>query len=250
MATGEQKKKALDAIRSNIERFGHHVYIVSGGPDPRFGYTVGVSEKQGVELILPGAAFFSAGDVHRIINDIVKECGTPGISESMRFEIDGCGSFSLRAVHSSWTLQLIFGAFHYYNSKEISTLQIVPDENHWTIDVPDMSQPWNPKDAPAWRWLQETWNYPASKDSIAITDLASLRGKQVTEACRWEEDEWEMFSSNGPDIPKEDCRAVSLGTLLGFDKSLSRVVNLPIGEGLWRERQGDWHEWKKRPTTD
>ena len=55
MITEAQKKQALDDIRENIARSGHHIYVVSGGQTPRFAYTIGVNESIGVELILSGA---------------------------------------------------------------------------------------------------------------------------------------------------------------------------------------------------
>ncbi len=58
MATEAERKQALDRIRENIAREGHHIYLVSGGAaTPRFAYTIGVSESIGVELILAGAVF-------------------------------------------------------------------------------------------------------------------------------------------------------------------------------------------------
>jgi len=248
VATEEQKKKALDVIRANIERSGRHVYIVSGGSNPRFAYTIGLSEKLGAELVLAGAAFFTNKDVGGIVDDVAAELSARGTSPSnqMSFDVSGCGKLSLRQADVSWGKRLLLGALHYYNVEEIQAFQILPDEAHWTIDVPDMSRPCNSQEAPVWRWQKEPWEFPVAADSIAVTDLAALRGEPITEACRWEETEWEIFAGDGTDIPKEDLRTVPLGTLLGFDKSLSPVLELPIGEGLWREPGGEWHPWKKR----
>ena len=52
MRNEAQRKQALDQIRGNIARGGHHVYVVSGGATPRFAYTIGISGAIGFELIL------------------------------------------------------------------------------------------------------------------------------------------------------------------------------------------------------
>ncbi|MGB6387419.1 MAG: hypothetical protein WBE45_20310 [Terriglobales bacterium] len=57
MADHTQQTLALNRIRENIARSGHHIYVVSGGATPRFVYTI-VSESIGVELILAGAILY------------------------------------------------------------------------------------------------------------------------------------------------------------------------------------------------
>jgi hypothetical protein len=76
-----------------------------------------------------------------------------------------------------------------------------------------------------------------------MTNLDALRGAPITEACRWEEDEWEMFAGAGPDVAEEDARLVPLGCLLASDPSLAAVVDLEVGKGLWREPGGAWVPW-------
>ena len=138
----------------------------------------------------------------------------------------------------------MLGALDYYQGKSITTYQIVPDESHWTSEIPDLTQPWSPELAPTWRWLHEVWSYPISARSVSITNLEALRGEKITEAARWEDDEWEMFAGPGPDVPKEERRVALIGLLLALDKSLLPVMNLPIGEGLWRDNHSDWHPWR------
>lgn len=247
MATEAQKKQARDEIRKNIAQSGHHVYVVSGGgADPRFAYTIGVSESIGVELILAGAILYMRDDVGTIINDIAAQLKSQ--PDRRVFEVTGLGSFTLRKVDSSWATELMLGAFDYYQKRDIPAFQIIPDKDHWTIDIPDMSEPWNATTEPVWRWLKEPWTYPVSEGATALTNLAALRGERVTEVMRWEEDEWEMFAGAGPDVPKDEMRVVALGTLVGADKSLFPAVNLSIEEGLWRDPEPDseWHPWRKR----
>src|SRR5690242_11565646 len=182
MVTKTQKKQALDDIRENIARSGHHIYVVSGVSTPRFAYTIGVSESVAVELILAGAIFYMLDDVCTIINDIAAQLK---VHQDRRvFEVPELGSFALRGVDATWAAEFILGAFDYYQNRQIPALQIVPDKEHWTIDVPDMSVPWNANAEPAWRWLHERWTWPVPETSTATTDLAALRGRRVTEAMR------------------------------------------------------------------
>jgi hypothetical protein len=246
MKNQTKRKPALDRIRENIARSGHHVYVVLGRATPRFAYTIGISESLGVELILAGAVLYMKDEVLKIIN------GTAAQLKAQRdrevFEVTGQGLFTLRKADASWTTALMLGAFDYYQKRDIPALQIVPDKAYWTVDVPDMSVPWSATTAPVWRWLYEPWAYPVPKDSTAATNLAALRGDRITEVTRWEEDEWEIFAGAGPDVTEEQMRVVPLGTLLGTDQSLVASVHLAVGEGLWRDAEpgSEWHPWNKR----
>src|SRR6267143_5368697 len=136
MRNEAERKQALDQIRENIARSGHHVYLVSGGQTPRFAYTIGVTESIGVELVLAGAAFYFSEEAIQIVNDIAAQLKTQPDREA--FEVSGRGSFTLRKVHSSWARDLMSGTFDYYGNRDIPAFQIVPDKARWTIDVPDM----------------------------------------------------------------------------------------------------------------
>ena len=65
----------------------------------------------------------------------------------------------------------------------------------------------------------------------------------MTEVMRWEEDEWEIFAGAGPDATEDEKRVVPLGILLSADPSLLPAVDLPVGTGLWRDAQSEWHPW-------
>jgi hypothetical protein len=246
MVDEAKRKAALEQIREHIVRKGHHVYVVVGSVIPRYAYTIGVSESSGAELILAGASFYGHDEVVEIINDIVAQLKAERGRE--KFEVIDCGSFTLCKAHHSWATEFMLGAFDYYQNRDIPGLQIVPDKAHWTMDVPDISAPWNASTAPVWRWLKEPWTFPVPEDSRAVTNLAGLRGERITEVVRWEEDEWEMFAGAGPDVPKDEMRVVGLGSLVASDKSLEPVVHLGIGEGLWRDPDpnSEWHPWRKR----
>ena len=243
--THHMRNVMLEMIRSNIAKYGHHIYLVLGGPSPRFAYTIGVSPKMGAELIFAGASFYLTEDVKRIINEIVEQLRENNAWHQLSIEVDGLGVFSLRKADASWANTLMLGALDFYNASEIPALQIVPDQAHWTIDIPNLTQSWNAISEPVWQWLYEPWRYSVSELSVAVTNLDALRGEPITEATRWEERQWELFAGAGPDVLREDIREVPLGTLLAGDQSLQVITSLGVGQGLWRDSsQLEWHSWK------
>jgi hypothetical protein len=246
MANEAPKKQAIENIREHIARSGQHVYVVSGGSTPRFAYTIGVSESVGMELILAGGIFYMKDEVVKILNSIAAQLKAQ--RDRRDFELAELGSFTLRKVDTSWAAEFILGAFDYYQKRDIPAFQIVPDKDHWTVDVPNMSVSWNATIEPVWRWLHEPWTWPVPEDSTAATNLAALRGDRITEVVRWEKDEWEIFAGAGPDVTEEDMRVVPLGTLLGADESLVPAVTLLVGEGIWRDPEpgSEWHPWRNR----
>jgi Domain of unknown function (DUF4262) len=243
MTNDDKRKAALDEIRLNIAQHGFHIYVVTGGGDPLYGYTIGLSQSLGVELVFAGAYFYGLDDVPKIIGSIVADLKPPVAWEAGKINRASWGLFSFSKVHMSWATTLMLGALDFYQVKEIQAFQIVPEATHWTLDIPDLSEPWSPTKAPAWRWLHEEWAYPVPSKSVAITNLGALRGERITEVMRWEEDEWEIFAGVGPDVPQEERRVVPLGVLLAADESLLPAVNLPIGAGFWRDSVSEWHPW-------
>src|SRR5438128_635852 len=130
---------ALGLIQSNIAKFGHHVYLVSGGPLPRFAYTIGASATLGTEIILAGASFYSAEDVTYIINAVAANLQGQSAWSTLNLHVDSLGSFSLRKVDATWGSALMLGALDFYRASEIPAVQIVPDREHWTVDIPDLT---------------------------------------------------------------------------------------------------------------
>lgn len=242
----DKRKAALEQIQENIARYGHHIYVVSAGTEPRFAYTIGLSKRLGAELILAGAIFYMYDDVGQIIKDIAAKLDSQRPVEKATFEVASYGTFSLGSVDASWATALMLGALDFYQRTEVPALQIIPDESHWTMDVPDLSKPWNPEAMPVWQWLHKPWTFSVPPTSTAVTNLAALRGERITEAVRWEENEWELFAGAGPDVPKEEMRIVPLGMLLAADNSLMPILNLPLEQGLWRDATSEWHSWIKR----
>lgn len=244
MEAEARRKAALEKIQQNIDSRGHHIYVVSGTPDPRFAYTIGLSRSLGFELILAGAIFYMLSDVSAIINAVASQLTAESVRQELNLEISSLGVFSLRSVHMSWVKALLLGALDFYQVEEVPALQIVPDQAHWTIDIPNLSEPWSSATAPAWKWLKEPWTLPVPEESMALTNLAALSGARITEAARWEDDYWEIFAGAGPDVEKSDTRVVPLGVLLATDDSLQPVIELSVGSSVWRDEVSDWHPWE------
>jgi len=240
----ERRLDALRQIREHISEHGFHTYVVTGGGYPHFGYTIGLTESLGAELILAGSYFYRLDDVSQVIQSAKSTLLPPVDWKVARAETESWGTFSFRKVEASWASALMLGAFDYYPGKSIEAYQIVPDEAHSTVDVPDLSKAWSPTHTPGWRWLNEAWPFPVPKTSVALTDLSVLRGARITEVMRWEEDEWEIFSSDGWTIPESERRVVPLGILLDADKSLLPAVDLRVETGFWRDRDSNWNSWK------
>lgn len=236
--------EALAEIRKNIAEHGYHIYAVSGGAVPRYVYTIGNLDRLGFELIFAGAAAYSLDEAVRAVDKVALTGLQSGGGAQLLTPPQG--RFDLRPVYQAWVQQLMLGAIDHYGSRPVSAIQLVPDDAHHTIDTPDMSLPISASATSAWRWLEETWPYPITHDSVVMTNLAALRGEPVTEAARWEEDEWEIFAGAGPDVDPEDVRAVPLAVLLAFDPSLEPVTRLPVGKALWRDGRGTtWNAWGK-----
>lgn len=242
--TADSKAARNRKIRDDIERHGLSVTLVSGAPSPRFAYTIGLRDVSGFDLILAGASYYTAREVHEVLNRFAhfsKE------NHAVRaITISPFGSFSLRFAHDSWVSRLALAALDFYNVDQAPVAQLVPDKNHWTNDVPDMEREWDPEREPAWQWLSQAWEYTPPSNSVVTTNLAALRGAPITELARWEDTSWEMFAGHGPDVTPDEVRVIPLGTLLAFDDSLSVALDRRIGEGYWRDDgSSSWHEWKR-----
>jgi len=229
----------LEIIRKNIEKNGYHITLVNGGQNPNFSYSIGLAERFGFELIIAGG-FKSIKDNEFIFGHIYQKLKS-GSTVNSQFSLSDNDLFYLGTVDSSWCEKLMLGVYDYYSVDEIKAYQIIPIER--TLDTPLMSDAIIPND-PVWKWLDMKWNIDAPKNSYVITDLNALKGKTITEVAKWEDHVWEMFSGPGPDVEKEDIRIVPLGTILGIDATLKPIVNLIVGQGLWRDnKDSSWHDW-------
>ncbi|WP_168202448.1 DUF4262 domain-containing protein [Pedobacter sp. KBS0701] len=233
-------KEFLDIIKANIKKHGYHLTLVTGGQHPRFSYSIGLTEKLGFELIMAGG-FDSVNNNEMIFDYIVNELQS-GFAVDSEFLLPDASTFQLNKVDPSWAEKMMLGVYDYYDKTEIVAFQIFPVNR--TLDIPLMSELMVSND-PLWKWLDIDWNVKAPKNSYVVTDFDALKGKPIVELMRWEEQKWEMFSKPGPDVTEEEIRIVPLGTILGIDNTLEPVVNLVIGEGLWREnKDSGWQKWE------
>jgi hypothetical protein len=239
------KKQQFDElVQSNIDQYGYHVYIVGGSLQPRFAYTIGLTGLFNFELVFPGGAYYLKEDLLQIFDEIVKELKRSDDTDTIRIMVDSLGLFSLLPVNSSWSKLMLLGVFDYYKKSDIRAYQVIPDLNHYTLDIPDMSKDWNPSSEPVWQWLTRKWDYNVPEHSTVATNINALLGETITEVMRCGNDEWEMFAGPGPEVEKKDMRVASLGTVLGIDKGLVAAIDLEIGKGLWREdADSDWNNW-------
>ena len=232
-------KEFLATIRTNIDQSGYHVTLVNGGQNPDFSYSIGLTKKLGFELIIAGG-FNSIEENEEIVDHIYQKLQS-GSTVNNQFSLPENNVFYLGSVDPSWCKRLMLGVYDYYDVDEIRAYQIIPVEK--TLDTPLMSEAVNSND-PIWKWLDMDWNIEAPKNSYVITDIDALKGKTITEAAKWEDHIWEMFSGAGPDVKKEDIRIVPLGTILGIDATLKPILDLAVGEGLWRDdKDSSWQDW-------
>jgi hypothetical protein len=231
----------MDKIGQDIIDCGYHVTVVQQHSIPRYIYTVGLTEKIGQELVLGGGAILYLNDALSLVGKVVAYFQDHNLTDYFPNEH---GFSKLIPVHRSWSSYLLTKANLFYEVPYAPALQLYPDPDYYTIDIPDMSRAWDANAEPAWRWLIEDWRLPIPPGSTAVTNVAALLGSKVTEAARWEEDEWELFAGAGPDVSAEEMRVVPIGTLLGVDSSLMRVIELPVGKAMWREAtELEWHDW-------
>ncbi|MFF5124014.1 DUF4262 domain-containing protein [Dactylosporangium aurantiacum] len=244
-AANPDRRQRLDRMHADIATHGLSVTLVAGGALPRYAYTVGLKDVTGSELIMCGAYQYTSAQVHQIINAVGSALRADPATTSL--VVGAAGVFRLRPVHSSWSRPLALGAQDFFGTDDVRCSQVVPDLDHMTDDVPDMTVEWAADREPAWQWIHRPWDLPVARTAVVTTNLPALRGTPVTELARWEDDEWEMFAGNGPDVIAEDVRVVPFGTMVGLDPSLTAAAGVRIGEGLWRDGPGSaWHPWRRR----
>ncbi len=229
-------------IHSNIDEYGYHITFVNSSTEPRYVYTIGLHKKFDFELVFAGGIFYKKSDIHLIFDTIINELNND--KNISKIGIQGLGNFTLSRVDESWCKLMLLGVYDFFNLKNFNAIQIIPDENHYTLDVPNLSKKFEPLSESIWKWLTSEWEYPISRDLTVVTNLDALKGKTITEIMRWEEDEFEMFAGAGPDVEKEDIRIAPIGTILGIDSSISPALKLTIGKGIWREKKDkEWNKW-------
>ncbi|HEY9047364.1 MAG TPA: DUF4262 domain-containing protein [Ohtaekwangia sp.] len=239
-----EREDLLRRIKANILKNGYHVTLVTSKELPRFAYTIGCTEILGFELIFAGGEYYSKDDISRIIDQHVRELQKGVDWKTLLLTVNSLGYFSLTVADKSWSELLALGVFDYYNRDDIQILQILPDKDHFTLDTPDMSRKFEVDLQPVWCWLVKEWDYPVPRNSTAVTNLKVLFGEKATEVMRWEVDEWEIFCGAGPEVQKEDMRALPLAILIGIDKTLEPALFLQIDKGIWRDSVDlIWNDW-------
>lgn len=238
----ELENNFIEKIKKDIKLHGHHITMVTDAIEPNYAYTIGLSEESKFELIFAGGIFYMKEQIFQIINEIAEKIKNENsIGDNI---ITSFGEFKISKVHHTWAQLMMLGVYRFYNVEEVSVLQIIPSKENFTLDVPDMSKEWNTSLQPVWQWIVKDWNYSIPKNSKVITNLNALKGEPITEVMRWEPDEWEAFAGPGPDVEENEIRVVSVGTLLGIDKSLEAILKLDIGKGIWRDSEElVWNDW-------
>ncbi len=207
---------------------------------PVFGYTTDARATIGAELVLAGGAYLPEDDtlqstLRLLVRALAGTSATASATAAAttRLDVEALGEVRFRWVDETWVRALVS-----VRSDGAPVLQVLLDGDRSTIDVPRMDRPWNSHEQPIWAWLHEPWVHPAPAESLAGTNLRALSGHSVTSAIRWEEDAWELVAGAVDEVTEQDARIVPLGTMLAADPSLTRVVQLDVGEGIQRARTG------------
>jgi hypothetical protein len=223
------------------DQIGCQFTIVTQSVCPRFAYTTGLRQQLGFDFLIPGMSRFSEDELREIVEHFA--AGTPDFKGHTK--VRDFGDFSLRMSDSSWVDMMALGAIKHYGGRT-PFAQIAQDQPNSTIDTPDTSKAWSAAAQPVWKWMMEPWTYAIPEDSSATTNLAALRGERVTEAARWEVNEWELFAGSGPDTPKDDLRVLPFATFLATDPSLVTAMQLEVGKAVWRHsNETTWHVWER-----
>ncbi len=233
----------LKVIGDNIERRGFHITLVSSDTEPRFAYTIGLTEKIGFELVLAGGFLYMANEVGRILNFIGDYLLTEN-SEDRVISVEGYGEFFLSEVHESWNKHMLLGVYDYFDLSEVKSFQIVPLKNK-TVEIPDMSIPYSRELFPIWKYLDDDvdWDFPMPKDSTATVDMDFFYGEKIIRIIHWEVEDWEMFTRGAKEILDSEIRVIPFNVALAIDPTLFPALKLEVEEGLIRNLVDmDWQD--------
>ena len=238
--TDDERELLHAHIRVEIATSGVYAALVQDGQTPRVGYTVGLTEDDLPEVVLAGGMALLAKPVLRTLKSSAVVSRAGRLADGGFLDLPGVGPFRAFAAHPSWARLLLGRARDFYGRDDVPALQLVPDGDLRTLEVPDMSVPWDPEREPIWRWLVEHWDADLPRDALAVTDLAALRGAPITQAGRWEESQWQMFTATTGEVSPDVIRVVPLATLLTIDPSLEPVTRLRVGDVIRRDAAGPW----------
>jgi hypothetical protein len=237
------KKRAIRAIRRNIQGHGHHIYDVRGGPLPPWSYSIGLSEQIGFEVIFAGGLYFDEPERPAILDGCIERMTKQASSE---YE-SSLGQFHLHLASESWPDELFLGAIDHYGHRP-KFMQIYPGEDSLTMDVPRLFESWSAKDFPVWKWLEEDWNYSIPPGSVALTDTDILGGHAKAEvACRFGKDYWKIYSRQPEEIEDRYKRFSPLGAVLALHPDVEAIAHLRTRHAIERlKNQSNWHPWSGR----
>jgi hypothetical protein len=112
-----------------------------------------------------------------------------------------------------------------------------------TVDIPDMTAPWDEASQPVWRGFFGRPFPTIPLDFSVVTNLQALQGEMLSEGARWEVNQWEIFAGAGPDVAPEDVRIVPFATLLAIDPTIEELLHLDVGKASKRDELGPWEPW-------
>jgi hypothetical protein len=238
--TDDERELLHAHIRVEIATSGQYAALVQDGQTPRVGYTVGLTEADLPEVVLAGGMALLAKPVLRTLKAAAVVSRAGRLADGGFLDLPGVGSLRAFAVHPSWARLLLGRARDFYARDDIPALQLVPDGDLRTVEVPDMSVAWDPEREPIWRWLVERWESDLPPDALVVCDLDALRGTPIAQAARWEDAQWQMFTATTGEVSPDLVRVVPLATLLTIDPSLEPVTRLRVGDAIVREPPGPW----------
>jgi len=234
-------------VNDKVQSDGYYLSVMQQSTVPRYIHSIGGKDLLGFEIILAGAILFLLDDALFIIRQAINRCLNVADPSTLRINLGSFGSFNFARVDQSWTETLFTDAIEYFGDCNFDAFQLLPDTSHTSIDVPRLDIAVAVGREPVWRWLREPWQFQIPEASTAVTNFDALRGYPVTEASRWEPDEWDLFAGSGPDTPDREVRVVPIGTLLAVDETLHPVISLDVGQSLWRDEKGGiWNDWGLR----
>ena len=172
-----RKDSHMDTINIHIKKFGFHLCFASGGATPRCVHSVGLLENFGFELVFPGGIFFLKDQVQFLFKKVIEYLKMNNGEPPFNFFNKSLGEFTFKKAHDSWTTYLLKSAVTYHKRSDFTVLQIVPGEEHFTKDTPDLSLPFNTTREPICKCLKDEWSYYFPKNSNYIPKIGGLTQK-------------------------------------------------------------------------
>lgn len=230
-------------IESNIDSHGYQLTIVSGSSVPRYAYTVGLFESIGFELVMAGGYFFSISDLEVIFEKLITHIQSDSEARSNPIAVDDLGIFSFRKVHSSWVGKFLYGIVEFYGAEDVSVVQILPDQLHHTLEIPQMELNCSVA-RNIWEYEQDQPRNSNALNPMVATTIQVLQGEPILEVTRWEPDYLEMWQCPPDDLIRDDIRIIPFLILVKIDPTIEDALRIEVGKGLWRDRrEGVWHNW-------